>query len=303
MNINEHVIVESRRRFKAEPAFVARAAGGVNLVGEHVDYNDGFVLPAAIDRATWIAFSAGSSEQTTLVAADLAEEASFAPETLSAKTSTDGTPLPEWARYPAGVMWALNEAKLPTPAIHAVFRSDVPRGAGLSSSAALELAFGVAWQKLGGWTIPAMELARLGQRAENQYVGVNCGIMDQFASACGKKDHLLYLDCRSLEWQSVPLPENVAIVIADTSVRRSLTASAYNERRAVCEQAVRLLKEKLPGIPALWDVSLEMFDRFSSSLPGEVERRARHVIAEIERSRKALELLERGDVAQFGRLM
>ncbi len=303
MNINEHVIVEYRRRFKAEPAFVARAAGRVNLLGEHVDYNDGFVLPAAIDRATWIAFSAGSSEQTTLVAADLAEEASFAPETLSAKTSTDGTPLPEWARYPAGVMWALNEAKLPTPAIHAVFRSDVPRGAGLSSSAALELAFGVAWQKLGGWTIPAMELARLGQRAENQYVGVNCGIMDQFASACGKKDHLLYLDCRSLEWQSVPLPENVAIVIADTSVRRSLTASAYNERRAVCEQAVRLLKEKLPGIRALRDVSLEMFDRFSSSLPGEVERRARHVIAEIERSRKALELLERGDVAQFGRLM
>ncbi len=303
MNITERVVAEYRQRFKAEPAFVARAPGRVNLLGEHVDYNDGFVLPAAIDRATWIAFSPNSSDKTTLVAADLNEQVSFTPESAATKAGADGTPLPEWARYPAGVMWALNEAKLPTPAINAVFSSDVPRGAGLSSSAALELAFAVAWQKLGGWKKSPMELARMSQRAENQYVGVNCGIMDQFASACGKKDHLLYLDCRSLEWHSLPLPDSVVIVIADTSVRRSLTTSAYNERRAACDQAVLLLKEKLPGIRSLRDVSPEAFERFSSKLPAQVERRARHVVEEIQRSSQAEELLRDSNVVQFGELM
>lgn len=303
MNITDHVIAEYRQRFKAEPAFVARAPGRVNLLGEHVDYNDGFVLPAAIDRATWVAFSPSDSEHTTLLAMDLNNEVSFTPENLPAKTGADDTPLPGWARYPAGVMWSLNEAKLSTAGIRAVFTSNVPSGAGLSSSAALELAFGVAWQKLGGWNIPPMELALLGQRAENQYVGVQCGIMDQFASACGQKDRLLSLDCRSLEWQSMPLPEDVVIVIADTTVRHSLTSSAYNDRRAACEQAVNLLKEKLPGIRALRDVSLQDFNRFSSSLPAEVERRARHVVEEIERSRQAADLLKSGDVARFGELM
>ncbi len=303
MNITASVIEEYRRRFKAEPAQVARAPGRVNLLGEHVDYNDGFVLPAAIDRATWVAFSPSGSDKSTLVAADLSAEVSLTRESVSTKTAADGTPLPEWARYPAGVMWALNEEKCSTPGMNAVFTSDVPRGAGLSSSAALELAFGVAWQKLGNWTMPPMELARKGQMAENQYVGVNCGIMDQFASACGKQDHLLYLDCRSLEWQSLPLPENVAIVIADTTIRRSLTTSAYNDRRSACEQAVSLLRQKLPGIRALRDVSVTDFVRFSSSLSGEVERRARFVVEEIERSCHAAELLEGGDVAQFGVLM
>jgi len=145
----------------------------------------------------------------------------------------------------------------------------------LSSSAALELAFAVAWQQLGGWSLPPMQLARLGQRAENIYVGVNCGIMGPVRFGCGEKDHLLYLDCRSLEWQVLPLPPEAAIVIADTGVRRSLTTSAYNDRRAACEQAVQLLAQKLPGVRALRDVSPADFNRFSSTLPAEVERRAR----------------------------
>jgi galactokinase len=303
MNMPDYVTAKYRQRFQSEPAFVARAPGRVNLLGEHVDYNDGFVLPAAIDRATWVAFSPSNSDRTTLVAVDLGEEVAFAPDNLPAKTQADGAPLPEWARYPAGVMWALNAAKLSTPGMNAVFTSDIPRGAGLSSSAALELAFGVAWQKLANWTVPPMELALLGQRAENTYVGVNCGIMDQFASACGKQDRLLHLDCRSLEWQSVPLPEGIVIVIADTAVRHSLTTSAYNERRAACEQAVSILKEKLPGIRALRDVSPEDFNRFSSDLPEEVQQRARHVVEEIERSRNAVDLLENADVVRFGELM
>jgi galactokinase len=303
MTIADHVVEEYRKRFNAAPAFVGRAPGRVNLLGEHVDYNDGFVLPAAIDRATWIAFSPSGSDRTTLVAADFAEEVSFTPQNLPAKTTADGAALPEWARYPAGVMWALTGANLATPGMNAVFTSDVPRGAGLSSSASVEMAFGIAWQKLGNWSLPPMKLALLGQRAENKYVGMNCGIMDQFASACGEKNRLLYLDCRSLEWQSVPLPPNVAIVIADTSVRRSLTTSAYNDRRAACEEAVRLLKEKLPGVQSLRDVSVEDFNRFSSNLPAEVKQRAQHVVEEIERSRQAVELLGKEDVVQFGKLM
>lgn len=292
-----------RQHFGKAPAYIARAPGRVNLLGEHVDYNDGFVLPAAIDRTTYVAFSPADSDQTTLVAADFGEQTVFSPQTLTAKTQPDGSPLPEWGRYPAGVMWVLGEAGLETPAMNAVFSSNVPRGSGLSSSASVEMAFVVAWQTLGGWSLPPMQRALLGQKAENKYVGVNCGIMDQFASACGVENRLLLLDCRSLEWQPVPLPEQVAIVVADTTVRRKLTSGEYNKRRDACEEAVRVLSVDLPEIEALRDVSLEDFNRFSHKLPALVERRARHVVEEIERSRCAIPLLEQGKIAEFGVLM
>jgi galactokinase len=303
MTLIETLQTSFRQRFGVEPQFIARAPGRVNLLGEHVDYNDGFVMPAAIDRATYVAFSPADSDRTTLVAADFAEETSFTLKSMAVKTSADGAPLAEWAKYPAGVLWALTEAGLPAPALNAVFSSNVPRGSGLSSSASIELAFGVAWQKLGGWLRTPMELALLGQKAENKYVGVNCGIMDQFASACGEKDKLLYLDCRFLTWETVPLPKNVAIVVADTTVRRKLTTGEYNKRRAACEESVRLLKADLPNIKALRDVSVADFNRFSSKLPVEVEKRARHVVEEVERSSNAVKLLETGDVVEFGRLM
>ena len=290
-------------RFGCAPQYLARAPGRVNLLGEHVDYNDGFVLPAAIDRATCVAFSPSGTDRTTLVAADLPEEAAFSPATIAAKTRPDGSRLPDWALYPAGVAWALEAAGLAAPPMDAVFRSDVPRGAGLSSSAAIEMAFGVAWSTLGGWVLPPMQLALLGQKAENQYVGVNCGIMDQFASACGEAGRLLLLDCRTLEYRSLPLPEDVAVVIADTTVRRRLASGEYNDRRAACEQAVRLLARHLPDIRALRDVSLEQFERLAGQLPAGVEKRARHVVEEIERTRRAVPLLEEGRVEEFGKLM
>ena len=303
MTIQTTITEIFQQKFGTAPAFIARAPGRVNLLGEHVDYNDGFVLPAAIDRVTYVAFSLADSNLTTLWAADFDQKAVFSPITLAAKTQPDGSPLPEWACYPAGVMWALMEAGLSIPALNAVFSSDIPRGSGLSSSASVEMAFGVAWSQLGGWAIPPMEMARLGQKAENKYVGVNCGIMDQFASACGEADRLLYLDCRSLTWQTVPLPQNVSIVVADTTVRRKLTSGEYNNRRNACEEAVRLLKADLPGITALRDVSVEAFNRFSSKLPVEVEKRARHIVEEIERMRQVISLLESGNLAQFGKLM
>ena len=299
----EHISTIYRENFGHPPAHIARAPGRVNLLGEHVDYNDGFVLPAAIDRATYIAFSPTDAPHSTLIAADFDQQASFSAETLSNKTQPDTSPLPEWAYYPAGVMWSLLEQGLSAPSINAVFASDVPRGSGLSSSASVEMAFMVAWQTLSDWELPAMERAQLGQKAENQYVGVNCGIMDQFASACGVENKLLLLDCRSLKWETVPLPEHVSIVIADTTVRRKLTSGEYNTRRTACEEAARLLKQDLPDITSLRDVALDDFNRLAIKLPDEIEKRARHVVEEIGRSKQAKALLEAGDVESFGRLM
>ena len=303
MDIQNKIIQLFIEKFEREPAHLVRAPGRVNLLGEHVDYNDGFVLPVAIDRATYVAFSLSGSDHSALWAADFAEGADFTLEGVAAKTQPDGSPLPDWARYPAGVAWSLAGRTLAVKGMQAVFASDVPRGAGLSSSASVELAFATAWMILGEWQVTPMELARLCQFAENKYVGVNCGIMDQFASACGEKDRLLLLDCRSLEYRSLPLPKDVAIVIADTSVRRSLTGSAYNDRRAACEEAVRLLKRDLPNITALRDVSVDAFNRLARQLPAQVEKRARHIVEEIERTRRAVQFLHDGDVVSFGALM
>lgn len=303
MEISNHIAKIFQDTFGAAPAHIVRAPGRVNLLGEHVDYNDGFVLPAAIDRATYIAFAPSGSDRSTLVAVDMNQQASFTAKTMPAKAQADGSPLPDWAYYPAGVMWSLNTENVSTPAMNAVFASDVPRGSGLSSSASVEMVFALAWQTLGGWTLPPMKRALLGQKAENQYVGVNCGIMDQFASACGVENRLLLLDCRSLEWKTIPLPENVSIVIADTTVRHKLTSGEYNKRRAACEEAVRLLTRDLPAIKSLRDVSVDEFNRFASKLPKEVYKRARHVVDEIERSSQAEALLVAGNVQPFGELM
>ena len=303
MKITDHLTDIFQKTFGVPAAYIVRAPGRVNLLGEHVDYNDGFVLPAAIDRATYITFSPSETDHSTVRAVDMEQQVSFSPQTFPAKAQTDGSPLPEWALYPAGVMWALNEAGLKTRGMNAVFTSNVPRGSGLSSSASVEMAFLLGWQTIDEWTLPAMQRALLGQKAENKYVGVNCGIMDQFASACGVENRLLLLDCRSLEWKTIPLPEDAAIVIADTTVRRKLTSGEYNRRRFACEEAVRLLKQDLPKIQSLRDVRVEQFNRLAGKLPEEVAKRARHVVEEIERSKQAEALLEAGNVQKFGELM
>lgn len=303
MDLRQKIVNSFRKRFGADPEFVVRAPGRVNLLGEHVDYNDGFVLPAAIDRATILACRPSGSSRSSIFALDLGAEISFDLKSIQNKKTSSDTPLPGWGLYPSGMQWSLDERKLKTPGMDAVFASDVPRGAGLSSSASVEMAFGVAWEKLGGWTMTPMHMAKLGQRAENQYVGVNCGIMDQFASACGVKDHLLFLDCRSLDWQAVPLPGQVAIVIANTNVRRALAGSAYNDRRAACEEAVRILREYLPGIHSLRDVSLQDFNSHAHHLPELVEKRARHIVEEIDRTRLAGNILAENDIVRFGKLM
>jgi galactokinase len=291
------------QKFGFECAGIARAPGRVNLLGEHVDYNGGFVLPAAIDRATYVAFSPIDTNEYDVWAMDYGEEAIFSSQTLEAKSRLEGGRLPDWALYPAGVARTLLQSGYGVGGLKAVLGSDVPQGAGLSSSASVELAFATAWKSLGAWSAAPMELAVLCQRAENTYVGVNCGIMDQAASACGEESKLLLLDCRSLEYELLPLPAGAAIVIADTGIRHALAVSAYNARRAACEDAVRILGRYLPNVAALRDVSPADFNRLASKLPREVELRARHVVEEIERTRQAVPLLRAGDVRGFGALM
>jgi galactokinase len=188
--------------FAKKPMVKGCAPGRVNLLGEHVDYNGGPVLPAAIDRSVNLVAASLPEPVVRLFALDLGEAAAFRLDQLETKTGLDGQPLPKWAHYPAGVAWALQSAGLGTPGIEAIYSSDIPIGSGLSSSAAVEMVFAVTWEALGGWQIDRMQMARLCQKAENGYVGVNCGLMDQFASAHGVAGHALYFDTRSLDWGS-----------------------------------------------------------------------------------------------------
>lgn len=283
--------------------YLSIAPGRVNLLGEHVDYNDGIVLPAAIDRVVQLAAAPLAGRRVTLRALDLNQQVEFSLDGLSEKRDLHGAPLPEWALYPAGVAWALQENGFTVSGFNGAFSSNIPMGSGLSSSAAVELAFAALWQALEGWQVSRLKLAQMAQQAERAYVGVNCGLMDQFASAHGVADCAVMFDTRSLEFRSVPLPANTAIVIADSRMPRKLTSSAYNERRAACELAVSILQGVLPGIRALRDVTPQQLDANQALLDEQVYRRARHVVTECARMDQALALLDQGDAAGFGRLM
>ena len=294
--LRERVRAEFVRRFGGEPRWIARAPGRVNLIGDHTDYNDGFVLPMAIDRAVWIALRPSADGQVRVYSLDFGEEARFDPETLPA--AGDGSVTDGWAEYVRGVAWSLADAGLEVQGWEGVAAGDVPLGAGLSSSAALELAVARAFASIGALEWEPSKMALIAQRAENAWVGVNCGIMDQLISAAGAEDHALLIDCRSLKTRAVPIPPGVAVVVLDTTTRRGLVTSAYNERRAQCESAARFF-----GVPALRDVSAAVFAAREQELDETTRRRARHVITENARTLEAADALARGDVASVGALM
>jgi len=290
--------------FNASPALIVRAPGRVDLIGGHTDYNDGFILAAAIDRAVWLAVRPLDTSIVSIKALDLdGEEAAFRLTDLDSKKTITGRLLPGWARYAAGVAWSLQEAGLATPGSQIAVTSDVPVGAGLSSSAAVEVAYATAWAQITGWEVDRMEMAQLCQRAESHYVGVNSGLMDQFSSLFGRKDHALLLDCRTLEWEAVPLPNDVSLVVVDTGTRRELATSHYNERRTECEQAVAALRPYLPHVRALRDVTPDQLDEYEDEIPEPARQRAQHIIAENGRVQAAASALRAGDVALAGALM
>ncbi len=285
------VVGAFQARFGVAPDVLVRAPGRVNLIGEHTDYNDGFVLPMAIDRAVWIALRPRTDARVEVYSLDLDRWAAF--DLFALQRQQAG-----WVEYLKGVAWALTEAGFAVAGWEGVVGGDVPRGAGLSSSAAIELATARAFQAVSGFEWQPAMMAKLGQRAENEWVGVNCGIMDQMISAAGRAGHALLIDCRSLETQAAPLPSGVVVVILDTATRRGLVDSAYNERRAQCETAARFF-----GVPALRDVSAARFEAESDRLDPLTRRRARHVITENERTLAAAAAMTAGDATALGRLM
>jgi galactokinase len=283
--------------FQIHPRLIIRAPGRVNLIGEHTDYNDGFVLPVAIDRATYVAARPRDDRMVHVVAVDLQDEDSFSLDRIEHSTTR------HWSNYVRGVLKGLLAAGHQLGGANLTITSDVPRGAGLSSSAALEVAVGYTFQTLSRLNILGEELALLAQGAENSFVGVQCGIMDQFISALGQADHALLIDCRDLGYRSVPLPPDARIVVCDSHIERALASSAYNQRRQECEEAVRILKQWYPKIRALRDIHSEQLEEHSADLPDIVRARARHVVTENERALRGAEALDRGDVAAFGLLM
>jgi len=289
----DRVAAAFAQRFDGAPQFVVRAPGRVNLIGEHTDYNDGFVLPMAIDRAVWIALRTRSDRRVFAYSLDMPHHADFSLDSLERGG-------PGWHEYLKGIAWALQEAGHVLHGWDGVIAGDVPIGAGLSSSAATEMAVARAFCAVSGldWSPPAMAL--LGQRAESRWVGVNCGIMDQMISAAGRAGHALLIDCRTLETEPVPVPPGTAVLVLDTSTRRGLVDSAYNERRAQCDAAARAL-----GAAALRDVRLEQLAAAADRrLLDEITfRRARHVVTENARTLEAATALRGLDAAELGRLM
>ncbi len=297
------VLAEFQAHFGRQPEFLLKAPGRVNLLGEHVDYNDGIVLPIAIDRATWLAFCANNSEESNLVALDLEQSCTFNPNSLQNKQDRLGNPLPDWALYPGGVCWAAGMEGLSCPGMDAVYSSNIPSGSGLSSSASIEMAFVLAWQTLANWGLSPMQRALLGKKAENLFVGVKSGIMDQFASACGRENSLLALDCRSLDYRSILLPVGYSYIVANTMKPRRLSSGEYNKRKADCEEAIRLLALFQPGLSSLREITSEYFHLHAHQLPARIEKRARHVVEEIDRTFRAISLIENGAMEDFGELL
>lgn len=294
MDLKEKTHRIFKKHFDAEPACFFRAPGRVNLIGEHTDYNDGFVLPAAINYHTVIAARPRNNNRITAVAADFGEQtSSFSPGPDIPKDE-DAT----WSNYVRGVAWVLARQGHRLRGADMVIAGNVPQGAGLSSSASLEVVVGATLAHLNQLEVDLKTLALAGQQAENEFVGMRCGIMDQFISALGRQDHALLIDCRSLDYRAVPVPEGTAIVIANSNVKRGLVDSEYNTRRRECEAAAAHF-----GVPALRDVPPDLFALHEDELEETVAKRARHVITENARTEAAAHALAQGDLPAMGRLM
>jgi galactokinase len=288
---------EFKRAFDEQPAWCARAPGRVNLLGGHVDYNEGLVLPAAVTLDTAVAYRIRSDRRLRIHSAEFEETIELDIDGL-APGKVSG-----WAAYPGGVAWAMAEAGLAIRGLDAAVASNIPIGGGLSSSAAIEVAFAAALRQSNDIEITDVELARICQKAESQFVGVRCGIMDQLASCCAQSGKALLIDCRSLEIRAIALPANLRIAILCSGVDRELRASAYNKRREECEEAVRRLAAIDADIHALRDVEPKELNSWLRHLSPPLDRRVRHVVGEIERVSLAVTALEQGETERFGELM
>lgn len=296
MDMTDSIRQLFENRFQQKP-LVVRSPGRINLIGEHTDYNNGFVLPAATDKAVYVAMAASHDANCHWFASDFNQTHTASLDNL--QHSDKG-----WPNYLLGVVQQLQRLGFRVPAFNCVISGDVPFGAGMSSSAALECAVGWGLAHLFGFELDRLALVKLAQRAENEFVGLRCGIMDMFASAFGKKDQVIRLDCRSLEYSYFPLQlQGYQIVLFDTGVKHSLASSAYNTRRQECEEGVRLLQKFEPQVASLRDATEAMLLQHQRQFDPLVFVRCLYVVQENERVLAACQDLERGDLETFGQRM
>ena len=292
----EFLTDEFRRLYHVRPA-IFRAPGRVNLIGEHTDYNDGFVMPAAIGFYTWIAASARADRMLHVRSGEFHETIDLSLDALA------GPPRKHWSDFVRGVAAVLESRRVHLSGANLIIQGQVPMGAGLSSSASLEVATGLALLATSQAEVPQLELVKICQRAEHEYVGTRCGIMDQFIAVFASSGHALMLDCRSLDYQSLSIPDDARLVICNSTVKHELASGEYNRRRAECEAGVQVFRKSSPTVQALRDVTLADLENHRTQLTEVVYRRCRHVISENQRVLDAAQALRASDLNIFGRLM
>ena len=295
--MNTLELQEKFQELYSQSPLLVRAPGRINLIGEHTDYNEGFVLPAAIDKQMVLAVAKNGTRSCRLYSYDYKESAEFSLEGLAPSSTA-------WANYILGVINQLQQAGHRVEGFDCVFGGDIPMGAGLSSSAALECGTACALIQLFELPVDKISMIKFAQKAEHTFAGVQCGIMDQFASVMGKENHAIRLDCRSLAFSYFPINlHNYQLILCDTQVKHSLASSEYNTRRKECEEGVAVVKRKYPQVSSLRDVSLAMLEEVKTQLNPVVLKRCSYIIEENDRLLKGCELLERGDIKGFGEKM
>lgn len=297
ITMDPHALLARHQQRTGSEGSAFRAPGRVNIIGEHTDYSGGLILPAAIDFSTIAVISPRVDKQAVLYSENFAKQVSIPLDTLPSRG--DGA----WSDYPLGVAWALREKGIELPGFDLLIAGDVPLGAGLSSSASVEVACALAFLSLTPAHISREEIALLCQRAENSYVGAMSGIMDQFIACFGEKDHAVLVDTRSLSHTAVPIPENVHLVICNSMVKHSHAGGEYNTRRAEVDEGSRILREHNPMLRELRDASISDLEQVRDRMPGNVFRRCRHIITENARVEQTVAAFHTGDLATVGRLM
>ena len=298
MEITPRDIQTKFREISGSKPLVIRAPGRINLIGEHTDYNDGFVMPAAVDREIFFGIGPSPDGRTVIHSINYHEQFEVALQHIKPVQA------PRWANYLLGVLHQFRENGYKVEPFHCAFGGNIPLGAGMSSSAALECGFACALSELNLLNVPKLELVAMAQWAEHHYAGVKCGIMDQFASVMGKKSNVIVLDCRSLQYHYAPLDlTDYGIVLCDTKVKHSLVDSEYNVRRRECESGVARLRTHYPDVQSLRSVTVDMLEKHRAEFDDKIYQRCLYVVEEIERVQEASADLQRGDLAAFGKKM